>query len=329
MLLSSRADLAQGKPKLLDEVRARVRTRGLAKRTEQSYVYWIRRYIGFSGMQHPATLNKVHVERFLSHLAVKDRVSPATQNQALSALLFLYKEVLNIELPWLATVVRAKNKDYVPVVLTREEVDQVLQEMQGLPRLVVSLLYGSGMRLMEGLRLRVKDLDFSRGELTVRQGKGGKDRKTLFPRRLHQEMREQLLETKRVHRRDVAAGFGYVYMPYALARKYPNASREFGWQYVFPATRRSVDARAGIERRHHLSESAIQKAVRRAVSHAGLSKQASSHTFRHSFATHLLERGYDIRTVQELLGHADVSTTQIYTHVLGVGANAVRSPLDD
>ena len=314
--------------RLLNRVRARIRRLGMAKRTEQAYVGWIKRFILFHGKRHPAELGKRDVEAFLTELAVRERVATSTQNQALAAILFLYKEILDVELPWMDAIVRAKRKEYVPVVLTREEVFRLLREMSGTSWLAASLMYGSGVRLLECLRLRVKDLDFERAEVTVRRGKGGRDRRTLFPATLHAAMRLQFAEARRVHQRDLAAGFGAVWLPDALDRKYVGASREWRWQYVFPSRRRSSDPRTGATRRHHLNESTLQRDVRRAVEGAGIAKRATCHTLRHSFATHLLESGYDIRTVQELLGHRDVSTTQIYTHVLGKGANAVVSPLD-
>ncbi len=309
-------------------MRARIRRLGLAKRTEAAYVSWIRRFIIANGKRHPRELGRREVEAFLTQLAVRDGVAPSTQNQALSAILFLYREVLHMDLPWLQGVQRAKAAGNLPVVLTRDEVRRVLDALAGVHWLTASLLYGSGMRLMECIRLRVKDLDFARCEITVRDGKGGKDRRTLFPDSLHDPMRAQLAEAHRLHEVDLAAGHGAVWMPYALARKYPNAAREWGWQYAFPAAGRSVDPRGGVVRRHHIGEANLQRAVRKAVQQVGLTKRASCHTFRHSFATHLLERGYDIRTVQELLGHSDLSSTQIYTHVLGRGPNAVMSPLD-
>jgi integron integrase len=255
-------------------------------------------------------------------------VAPATQNQALSALLFLYREVLGIELPWMDEIRRAKRPQRLPVVLSRAEVDAVLGELHGVPWLMASLLYGSGLRLMECVRLRVQDIDFDRHEITVRQGKGGKDRRTMLPARLAAPLQAQLEEAQRVHRRDLAAGFGEVWLPAALARKYKGAPREWAWQYAFPANRRSLDPRSGVTRRHHLDESVLQRAVKGAVRSAGIRKPATCHTLRHSFATHLLEAGYDIRTIQELLGHKDVATTQIYTHVLNRGGAGVRSPLD-
>jgi integron integrase len=315
-------------PKLLDQVRAKLRRLGLARRTEEAYVGWIRRFIVAQGLRHPSTMGALEVEAFLTHLATHGQVAAATQNQALSALLFLYREVLGIELPWMDEIRRAKRPERLPVVLTRVEVDAVLGELQGTTWLMASLLYGSGLRLMECVRLRAKDIDFARHELTVRQGKGGKDRRTMLPARLEAPLRAQLEEAQRVHQRDLAAGFGEVWLPHALARKYTGAAREWGWQYAFPAERRSVDPRSGMVRRHHVDESLLQRAMKNAVRHARIAKPATCHTLRHSFATHLLEAGYDIRTIQELLGHKDVATTQIYTHVLNRGGAGVLSPLD-
>jgi integron integrase len=315
-------------PRLLDAVRARTRRLGLALRTEKAYVGWIVRFIRANQRRHPRELGGPEVEAFLTSLAVEGQVAASTQNQALAALLFLYREVLDIELPWMDGIQRAKRPVRLPIVLTRAEVAAVLDHLNGVHWLVANLLYGSGLRLLEGLRLRVQDLDFGRGEITVRHGKGGKDRRTMLPASLHEPLRAQLAHARRLHERDLRAGFGAVWLPDALARKYPDAPRDWRWQFVFPATQRGPDPRSDAVRRHHLHESAVQRAVRRAVMSAGIAKRASCHTLRHSFATHLLESGYDIRTVQELLGHADVSTTQIYTHVLNRGPNAVRSPLD-
>ena len=300
----------------------------MSKRTETAYVNWAKRFIIANEMCHPSHLGKLEVETFLTNLAVKNKVSAATQNQALAALLFLYKEVLHTELPWMDSVKRAKRPEQLPVVLSRQEVDLVLAQLFGVHWLVASMLYGTGMRLLECLRLRIKDLDFARNEIFVRAGKGAKDRRTLFPLSLHSRMTQQVSEVARIHSRDLHAGYGEVLLPDAIDRKYKSAARELKWQYVFPAARRSIDPRDGKTRRHHIHESGVQRMVRRAVRESGLNKRASCHTFRHSFATHLLESGYDIRTVQELLGHANVETTQIYTHVLGLGPNAVRSPLD-
>jgi integron integrase len=265
---------------------------------------------------------------FLTDLAVRGRVSASTQNQAFSAVLFLYQKVLDVDPGRIEGVVRAKRPERLPVVMTRDEVRCVLLRLEGVPRLVCGLLYGAGLRVLEGLRLRVKDIDFARGELTVREGKGDKDRVTMLPTAVQQGLRRQLEEARRLHERDCAAGFGRVSLPHALVRKYPNADQEWAWQYVFPAIRRGTDPRDGQVRRHHLHETVIQKAVREAARQAKLTKPVTPHTFRHAFATHLLEDGYDIRTVQELLGHASVETTMIYTHVLNRGGRGVRSPLD-
>ena len=314
--------------RLLDQVRARVRRLGLAIRTEEAYVGWIRRFILAHGKRHPADMGAAEVEWFLSDLASRRHVAASTQNQALAALLFLYRDVLGVDLPWMENIRRAKRPERLPVVLTREEVRGLLEQLDGAAWLMASLLYGSGLRLMECLRLRVKDVDLPRCEITVRHGKGGKDRRTMLPVASVAGLQSQIDAARRLHARDLAAGFGAVWLPDALARKYPNAAREWAWQYVFPARSRSIDPRGGVERRHHLDEKVLQRAVHRAVRDAGIAKPASCHTLRHSFATHLIEAGSDIRTVQELLGHADVSTTQIYTHVLQRGGLGVRSPLD-
>jgi integron integrase len=315
-------------PRLLDQVRGRLRRLGMAKRTEEVYVGWIRRFILSNDKRHPSEMGAAEVERFLTALAVRGQVSASTQNQALSALLFLYKQVLSIDLPWLDGVERAKKPQRLPVVLTRAEVDALLAELHGIHWLMGSLLYGTGMRLMECVRLRVKDIDFDHGEIVIREGKGGKDRRTMLPRSLRQPLQAQLAEALRIHERDKSAGFGRAWMPDALARKYPAASLDWGWQYVFPSAVRSLDPRDGVERRHHLDESSLQRAVKKARIRSAIIKPATCHTLRHSFATHLLESGYDIRTIQELLGHRDVATTQIYTHVLNRGGHGVLSPLD-
>ncbi|WP_137971345.1 integron integrase [Pseudomonas sp. F(2018)] len=317
-----------GKPKLLTQVRQQIRLRNYSIRTETVYAEWVKRYIRFHQYRHPQEMGAAEVEAFLTHLAVKRNVAGATQNQALAALLFLYKEVLKVELPWLDGIVRAKKPVHLPVVLTREEVSRVLEQLVGVRWIVATLLYGAGLRLLEALRLRVKDVDFARGEILVRDGKGQKDRVTMLPRRLVEPLQAHLLKVEALHRRDLAEGFGRANLPFALARKYPNAAAEWGWQFVFPSINRSKDPRSNGIFRHHLHEKTIQRAVREAVKRAGLIKHATPHTFRHSFATHLLESGQDIRTVQELLGHADVKTTQIYTHVLNRGGLAVISPLD-
>jgi len=317
-----------GKPRLLDQLREQIRVRHYSIRTEDVYVKWVRDYVRFHGLRHPAEMGAAEVEQFLSHLAVRRQVSASTQNQALSALLFLYKHVLRIELPWLDDVVRAKRPERLPVVLTREETQRLLALLEGEVALVAGLLYGAGLRLMEAVRLRVKDVDFARREILVRDGKGMKDRVTLLPQAVVAPLQLHLEQVAALHRSDLAAGFGEVYLPFALARKYPRAAAEWGWQYVFPAARLSVDPRSAVRRRHHLDEKKVQRAFKLAVRQAGLIKPVTPHTLRHCFATHLLESGQDIRTVQELLGHADVKTTMIYTHVLNRGGLGVLSPLD-
>jgi integron integrase len=288
----------------------------------------VRRFVVAFGKRHPRELGEKEVEAFLTSLAVSGGVAPSTQNQALAALLFLYREVLGLDLPWMDSIVRAKANRRVPVVLTCPEVSALLDRIDGIAWLMAALLYGTGMRLLECCRLRVHDVDFGRREITVRDGKGGKDRRVPLPQRLRDPLTRQVARAGRTHAQDLEQGLGSVYLPHALARKYPNAAREFGWQYLFPATQVVRDRRTGIMRRHHIDESVVQRAVKRGVREAGIVKAATCHTLRHSFATHLLESGADIRTVQELLGHADVSTTQIYTHVLNRGASGVLSPLD-
>ncbi|RMD59574.1 integron integrase [Candidatus Parcubacteria bacterium] len=316
------------KKKLLDRVRDAIRRKHYSTRTEQAYVYWIKRFIFFHNKRHPREMGAPEIEAFLTHLAVNENVAASTQNQALSALLFLYREVLKHPIEGEINAARAKRPKRLPTVLTREEVRRVLDAMSGTQRLVAQLLYGSGLRLLEALRLRVKDLDFAQHQIVVRDGKGFKDRVTILPESLVQPLQEHLKRVKLIHEQDLDHGYGTVYLPYALERKYPNANREWIWQYVFPATTLYKDPRTGAMRRHHLHESSVQKAVRQAAKLAGLNKRVTPHTFRHSFATHLLEAGYDIRTVQELLGHKDVKTTMIYTHVMNKGPYAVRSPLD-
>ena len=313
---------------LLQAVADRCRVKHYSRRTETAYIGWIRRFIIFQERRHPKLLGGPEVEQFLTHLAVSGQVAAGTQNQALSAILFLYREVLQVNLPWIENVVRAKRPQRLPVVLTPSEVARVLARLQGRDWLMANLLYGTGMRLMECVRLRVKDVDFAMNEILVRDGKGAKDRHTVLPVRLLEPLQRQLALVQEVHREDLASPWEGVYLPHALARKYPKASRDLGWQYMFPALGRSIDPRDGKLRRHHIDEKCLQRAVRVAVQGTGILKPASCHTFRHCFATHLLEAGYDIRTVQELLGHSDVSTTQIYTHVLNRGAGGVRSPLD-
>lgn len=315
-------------PRLLHRMRARIRRLGLSIRTEEAYVGWVRRFILANGKRHPREMGAREVEAFLTHLAMHGHVSASTQNQALSALLFLYREVLQVDLPWMENIRRAKKPERLPVVLSREEVAALLAEMNGVTWLMAGLLYGAGLRLMECVRLRVQDVAFVRREVTVRRGKGGKDRRTMLPAMVVDALQGQIAEARRTHERDLAAGFGAVWLPDALARKYPNAAREWAWQYVFPASSRSTDPRSGVERRHHLDETVLQRAVKQAVRRARIDKPATCHTLRHSFATHLIESGYDIRTIQELLGHKDVATTQIYTHVLNRGGSGVLSPLD-
>lgn len=315
-------------PRLLEQVRARIRFKHYSIRTEQAYLDWIRRFIRHFDKKHPRDMGAKEVEEFLSHLAVAGRVSASTQNQAKSALLFLYKEVLGAELTWLDQVASAKTTKRLPVVLTPSEVTSMLSRLDGSHALLARLLYGTGLRIMEGLRLRVKDVDFERGEILVRDGKGGKDRVTMLPASISRALQLHLERVREQHRQDLAEGYGEVYLPFALDRKYPNAGREWGWQYVFPSARLSVDPRSGVTRRHHVQDQSVQRAIRQAVRDAGINKPATPHTLRHSFATHLLESGYDIRTVQELLGHSDVSTTMIYTHVLNRGGRGVASPLD-
>lgn len=314
--------------RLMDEVRRKLRTKHYSLRTEQAYMAWIRRFILANDRRHPRDMGAVEVEAFLSHLAVSADVAAGTQNQALSALLFLYRDVLSVRLPWLENVTRAKRPRRLPTVLSKDEVKELLLHLEGRPWLIVSLLYGTGMRLMECLRLRVKDLDFARMEIMVRDGKGGKDRRTVLPRSLLEPLAREIERARACHESDAREGHGVVWLPHALARKYPAASREPGWQYVFPAARRSHDPRDGQERRHHIGDAVLTRALKSASRRAGIVKPVSAHTLRHCFATHLLEAGYDIRTVQELLGHKDVSTTQIYVHVLNRGAGGVPSPLD-
>jgi len=316
------------RPRLLDRVRGALRARHYSRRTEDAYVAWIRRYIVFHGKRHPIEMGAAEVTRFLSSLAVEGKVAASTQNQALSALLFLYRDVLELDLPWLDGVVRAKRPERLPVVLTREEVRAVLRQLDGVPRLMSCLLYGSGLRVLECCRLRVQDVDFDANQIVVRGGKGDKDRVTVLPAIVKADLVAHLTAVRAQHAEDLAAGAGWVELPTALLRKYPNAGREWAWHWVFPATRTYRDRLTGQLRRHHLHESVLQRAVKVALHRAGIAKRGTPHTLRHSFATHLLEDGHDIRTVQELLGHRDVSTTMIYTHVLNRGPAAVRSPVD-
>jgi len=315
-------------PKLLDQVRTLIRTMHYSIRTEQAYVDWIRRFILFHKKRHPAQMGKAEIEEFLTHLAVNRRVAASTQSQAKSALLFLYQKVLKIEVEWLKDVVAAKQPQRLPTVLTIDETRSLLSHMKSETWLVASLLYGSGLRLMEACRLRVLDIDFNARQITVRNGKGAKDRVTMLPEALVVPLKSHLELVRVRHQCDCEQGGGEVYLPFALDRKYPAAAREWKWQYVFPADALSEDPRSDIVRRHHIDEQRVQHAVKQAAQDANIQKKVTPHTLRHTFATHLLQNGYDIRTVQELLGHKDARTTQIYTHVLNRGGNAVLSPLD-
>lgn len=313
--------------KLLDQVRLVMRRHHYSIRTEEAYTQWIVRFIHFHKMQHPRKMDHTHIEAYLNHLALQN-VAASTQNQAFSAILFLYKHVLRQELPGQVKAVRAKKPQRVPTVLTRAEVWQVIDRLSSAHKLIAILLYGSGLRLLECLRLRVKDIDFAQHQIIVRNGKGNKDRITMLPNRAETVLSKHLKGVQALHQKDLDLGYGAVYLPNALDKKYPNANREWIWQYVFPSHKLSVDPRSGKVRRHHVDESGFRKAVRRSAQQANIKKRVSPHTFRHSFATHLLEDGYDIRTIQELLGHDDVSTTMIYTHVLNRGGLAVHSPAD-
>ena len=318
--------------KLLDQVREKIRFKHYSISTEKTYISWIKHYIVFNGKRHPADMGAVEVERFLTYLANDRHVSSATQNQALSAILFLYRDVLALDLPWLDGFERSKKPKRLPVVLTPLEVQALLRESSSAPEpvgLIVRLLYGTGMRLMEAVRLRVKDVEFTRQEIIVRDGKGGKDRITMLPGSLLEAMNRQLAIRREWHDEDIRAGKAGVWLPDALAVKYPNAPREWGWQYIFAARKYSIDPRSQVERRHHVDEKQVQRYVKKAALAAGIVKPTSPHTLRHSFATHILQAGYDIRTAQELLGHSDVSTTMIYTHVLNKGGKGVISPLDN
>jgi integron integrase len=312
----------------MDEVARKLRVGHYSIRTERAYLGWIRRFIVASGKRHPRELGAVHVEAFLTCLAVEGKVAASTQNQALSAVLFLYRDVLGMKLAWMDHIVRAKRPQRVPTVLSQAEVRALLAHMDGRTALLARLLYGTGMRLMEGVRLRVKEVDFARNEIIVREGKGGKDRRTVLPASLVPALQAEVERVHALHQHDLAKGMGEVWLPHALSRKYPKAAREPGWQYLFPARAVSRDPRDGRWRRHHLDEAMLSRALKRAQTCAGIVKPVTAHVLRHSFATHLIESGYDIRTVQELLGHRDVATTQIYTHVLNRGAGAVLSPLD-
>jgi integron integrase len=320
--------MPQRPKKLLDQVRDAIRLKHYAYSTEKTYVYWAKRFVLYHNKRHPLEMGEKEISEFLTYLAVEGNVAASTQNQALSAMLFLYREVLRKDLDLPLELVWAKRRKRLPTVLTKEEVRQVIAQLTGVHRLIVQLLYGSGLRLMECMRLRVKDLDFGQRQILARDAKGGKDRVTILPNSLIKPLRVQLATTKQLHEQDLADGYGAVYLPNALERKYPHANQEWIWQYVFPATQRSQDPRSDVIRRHHLHENTVQKGVKKAAKKAGIAKRVTPHTFRHSFATHLLENHYDIRTVQELLGHKNVKTTMIYTHVLNRGGLTVRSPLD-
>lgn len=323
-----RSESTSPAPRLLDRVRHEIRARHYSRRTSRSYVAWIRRFVFFHKLRHPGTMGEAEVRSFLTHLAVDRRVSPSTQTQALSALLFLYRHVLRADLHWVKDVVRARKSQRVPVVLSRDEVKRILENLEGDVRLIAALMYGSGLRLLEALQLRIKDIDFARRQITVHAGKGDKDRSALFPERLRVALDRHIAGVREQHLADLKANGGWVELPKAIGRKYPNAGREWAWQWVFPARRSYLDPVTGERRRHHYHESAMQRAFKRAVLSARLTKNATCHTLRHSFATHLLEEGKDIRTVQELLGHRNLATTMIYTHIVKSGPLAARSPLD-
>ena len=316
------------KPRFLDQIREKVRLKHYSIRTEQSYVDWARRFIVFHDKRHPKDMGAPELNRFLSHLATKLQLSASSQNQALNALVFMYKEVVQKDIGDIGQFDRAKRPERRPTVLSKDEVFKIIDCLEGTGKLMAQILYGSGLRLMELVRLRVKDVDFGLNQILVRDGKGQKDRVTMLPQSVRLSVESHLVRVKKIHEQDLAQGYGKVYLPDALARKFPNADREWGWQWVFPSKGISRDPRSGALRRHHIFETTLQTAVKKAVRLSGVVKPATVHTFRHSFATHLLEAGYDIRTVQELLGHKDVSTTMIYTHVLNQGARGVRSPVD-
>lgn len=316
-------------PKLIDQVRAAIRVKHYSPRTEEAYWNWIKRFILFHNKRHPNDLSEAEISAFLSDLAVNKRVSASTQTQALSAILFLYSEVLHKPLDWIDNIARAKRPSRLPVVFTKQEVQSILRNLDGTKWLMASLLYGAGLRLTECLRLRVKDVDFGYGQLIVRDGKGNKDRVTVLPDSLKEPLRKHLEKVKDLHQHDLREGYGRATLPFALERKYPNAGREWGWQFVFPSAKRCWHSELRSQVRHHLNEDVLQRSVKSAIFRAGISKPGSCHTFRHSFATHLLESGYDIRTVQELLGHKDLNTTMIYTHVMNKRGRGVKSPVDD
>lgn len=325
---SGSSPACKAKPRLMDQLREALRVRHYSRRTEKAYCSWVKRFIYFHNIRHPEKMSEPEINAFLTHIAVKEKVSASTQNQALSALLFLYRNVIGRELGDLDEIIRARKPKRLPVVMTSDEVKAVLANLSGDKWVMASLMYGSGLRLMECLRLRIQDLDFSRNEILVRNGKGAKDRITMLPGSLKKPLQDHLKKIKSIYESDIFDGWGSVLLPDAIDRKYPNAPKEWRWQWVFPQENRWKNTKTGEEGRHHVDESLVQKAVRDAVARAGLTKRATCHTFRHSFATHLLEAGYDIRTVQELLGHKDVKTTMIYTHVLNQGPSGVRSPVD-
>jgi len=314
--------------KLIEQIRDKIRLKHYSIRTEKTYVDWAKRFILYNNKRHPLELGEKEINAYLTFLAVKVKVAASTQNQALNAIIFMYQEVLNKNIGDIGMFKFAKRPEKIPVVLTKEEAGQLFKHLNGINRIMAGLLYGAGMRLMECVRLRIKDVDFGYNQMIIRDGKGSKDRVTLLPSSIKKQLALQIKKVKLIHEQDLTDGFGEVYLPNAIDKKYKNAGRETGWQYVFPSVKRSVDPRSGIERRHHISEAVLQKAIKKAIIAAGIVKSASCHTLRHSFATHLLENGYDIRTVQELLGHKDIRTTMIYTHVLNKGGLAVRSPLD-
>ena len=318
----------RNKPKLLDQVRAAIRTRHYSRRTEKAYLGWIKRFILFHNKRHPAEMSAVEISQFLSHLALKENVAASTQNQALYAIIFLYKNVLDREIGEIDNIVWAKKPKKLPVVFTKTEVKTVIKQLSGVKWIMANLLYGAGLRLMECLRLRVQDIDFEYNQIIIRDAKGQKDRVTVLPEIVKEALEKHLEKVKRLHEKDLVQGFGEVYLPYALERKYTNANKQWKWQYIFPSEKLSIDPRSGKKRRHHLDESVLQRTVKEAIRQAGINKNGNCHTFHHSFATHLLEDGYDIRTVQELLGHEDVSTTMVYTHVMKKGGLGVKSPAD-
>ncbi len=315
-------------PKLLDIVSTELRTRHYSIRTEKAYLGWIKRFILFHNKQHPSSLGKSEISSFINYLAIKKKVSASTQNQALQSILFLYKQILKIEIGWIEEIKRVERIKHIPVVFSRKEAKIILSHMKGVTRLIASLLYGSGLRLNECLRLRVKDIDFDYKQIIIRDGKGEKDRRTTLPLSLVPALQRQIKKVKTIHQEDLKKGFGKAPLPYALSQKYPNAGKEFGWQFLFPTENLSFDEKQKFKFRYHVHSSTIQKAIKEALKKSEITKPGSPHTFRHSFATHMLETGYDIRTVQELLGHKDVRTTMIYTHVLNKGGLGVRSPLD-